>query len=153
MIFGARRDGGLFNVHLESCRSMKQLVVAAGLLLLSVEPSIAQDKALGQQQAGPQKITAGTANIRPAKRVLADPQWAELKKQLLIFPKDKHISIVAISEDAEAQDFAEQIRKFLKENGFEVDDGVSEAMFKPPQGVVVRNKTDGSLELIIGPSQ
>jgi hypothetical protein len=146
--------GGLFNVHLESCRSMKQLLMAAGLLLLSVEPSVAQDKALDQQQAGPQAITTGTANIRPSKRVLADPQWAELKKQLLIFSKDKHISIVAISGDVESQDFAEQIREFLKENGFEVDSGVSEAVFNPaPQGLVVRNKADGSLELIIGPSK
>jgi hypothetical protein len=42
----------------------------------------------------------------------------------------------------------------LKENGFEVDDEVSEAVFKQArQGLVVRNKMDGSLELIIGPSQ
>jgi hypothetical protein len=133
---------------------MKQLLVAAGLLLLSVKPSMAQDKALDQQKAGPQAITAETANIRPTNRMLADPQWAELKRQLLIFPKDKHISIVAISGDVEDRDFAEQIREFLKENGFEVDDEVSEAVFKQArQGLVVRNKMDGSLELIIGPSQ
>jgi hypothetical protein len=115
---------------------------------------MAQDKALDQQKAGPQAITAEAANIRPTKRMLADPQWAELKRQLLIFPKDKHISIVAISGDVEDRDFAEQIREFLKENGFEVDDEVSEAVFKQArQGLVVRNKMDGSLELIIGPSQ
>ncbi len=99
-------------------------------------------------------ITAGTVNIGPQPRSLANPNTDELKKQILReLPRDKPIVIQAVMSDTESMSFAEEIHAFLKSNGFQLDGEVVYAMFVSPlKGLFMRDE-GAKFKLIVGANQ
>lgn len=97
------------------------------------------------QQGG---ITAGTVNISPQERKLTQGLIAQLET-LLKDHKTNKIDIVAVLGDQEAYQFATQIDKYLKSQGY-LTDGVSQAVFSEP--VLGQNIEFGTdvVKIIIG---
>lgn len=88
-------------------------------------------------------ITAGTVNVGLTPRSLSQPRFDGLKKQILSsLPKDKPVTVVAVMGDTEAFSFADEILKYLKENGFDAN-GVDQAVFiQPIKGLQVQHEKD-----------
>lgn len=102
------------------------------------------------QQGG---ITAGTVNIGPQRRTLSDPAFEKMRTQLLEMPRDKKIFLMATTGDTETIEFRDQILQFMKSNGFPIaDDTVGYSVWNRPfRGVNRQDKSDGTIELQIGP--
>lgn len=68
-------------------------------------------------------------------------------------PKDKPITVMALMNDAEAIEFAQEIHTFMKNNGFQMKepDGISQGAFSGPvKGLQKRDEKDGGITFIIG---
>ncbi|MGO9867041.1 MAG: hypothetical protein ACLPJY_05115 [Rhodomicrobium sp.] len=102
-----------------------------------------------QGQSGNNTIIQG-----PIPRHLSDPRADSLKIQILReIPKDKPITVMALMNDAEAIEFAQEIHTFMKNNGFQMKepDGISQGAFSGPvKGLQKRDEKDGSITFIIG---
>lgn len=99
------------------------------------------------QQGG---ITAGQVNIGLPPRRLAETQKQDLRGKL---PRSKRIRVMAVMGDEEAFIFAQQIRDFLAQDGYDVS-GIDRAMFdRPVVGHGIRPRDDGTLEVIVGARQ
>lgn len=97
------------------------------------------------QQGG---ITAGQININSSQqRHLSEA----MKKQLEVY-KDKRIIVKSTFGDAESYQFAEEIKEYLKQNGFNVDLSLSSQDFfeKPIAGQEIFDNKDGLIYLYIG---
>jgi hypothetical protein len=58
--------------------------------------------------------------------------------------------ITAVMGDQEAFQFAEQIKEYLSSQGWKVD-GVDQAVYsKPVVGQIIKPRSDGKVEIIIG---
>jgi len=98
------------------------------------------------QQGG---ITAGEVNIGKTPRIF-NQQVALALQAHLPSEKDKTIVITAVMGDQEAFQFAEQIKEYLSSQGWKVD-GVDQAVYsKPVVGQIIKPRSDGKVEIIIG---
>jgi len=94
------------------------------------------------------KTYTGTVNFGPQERKLTQGLIAQLET-LLKDHKTNKIDIVAVLGDQEAYQFATQIYKYLKSQGY-LTDGVSQAVFSEP--VLGQNIEFGTdvVKIIIG---
>ena len=144
-----------------SRRAAMRLSAALCAMLMCVEAVMAQPNgpAINQEPGGALPfgqqggITAGTVNIGPQRRVLADESFVEMRNQLLALPRDRKISFIATMGDTETIEFRNQITEFMRSNGFKFDDrDIAHAVWsKPFHGVKLVDRPDGSIQLQIGP--
>jgi len=97
-------------------------------------------------------MTAGEINIGNVPRVF-DEQVASALNQNLPSDKNEPIEITCVMGDQEAFQFAEQIKRYLLSEGWDVT-GVTRAMFSNPiSGQIIERKPDGGIKIIIGGNQ
>ena len=73
-----------------------------------------------------------------------------MKLQLNGLTKDKKILIKAVLNNEEAYAFAEETRVYLKNQGFHVDNEVTQSLFIPPAVGESINIMENLIEIIIG---
>lgn len=98
------------------------------------------------QQGG---ITAGEVNIGPQPRNLNSDLQTQLRSQL---PSGKKVSVTAVMGDGEAFQFAQQVKDFLIDQGYEVS-GVNQAIFAQPVMGQNIERGDDEYKVIIGTRQ
>jgi hypothetical protein len=87
-------------------------------------------------------ITAGTVHFSPPQRDLASDQFANLRRQLVELDREGgEWSIGASFSDPEAAEFARQICKFLRENGFDAVQAILPGFFAPGVSADIANRT------------
>lgn len=91
-------------------------------------------------------ITAGQVNIGSQPRQLNDNLRGQLRNAL---PRDKKVAVVSVMGDGEAFKFADEIKRFLEADGYNVS-GVDQAVYTGPVvGQNIQSRGDG-LEVVIG---
>ena len=105
------------------------------------------------QQGG---ITANQVNIgRPPPRDLRRASQAELDDILKVMEphRDKNIGVTVSVNDAETQNFANQLRVFLGDNGFRVGPGIAIGIFSAPQPPLsIDSRRENEATVIVGPN-
>lgn len=93
-------------------------------------------------------ITAGQVNIAPLARHLDDATIGQL--QSFMTDKNEKIVVTSVMGDSEAFQYANEISKFLKSNGYAKVDGVNQAIYSEPiQGQYINRDTLG-VHILIG---
>jgi hypothetical protein len=95
---------------------------------------------------GNNNINCNSFNFGPQKRALDSPEAEPLRKTLKELPQDKDYTVTTLMGDAEAAEFAQQVRNFLFNTQHRVS-RVALASFSPSKGV----RISGTV-ISVGPS-
>jgi hypothetical protein len=114
-------------------------------------PPLTSNNTIGNISGNQGIITLGqTGNnyLGNTPRRLADPRAAAVKADLLSLPRGKTVKVISVGGDSESIQFADDIVKFLEQNGFSVL--ISQNYFLGPMKGLHRRDTTDEVDLTIG---
>lgn len=159
---------GIINVTPPKNNKKRHSIIAVIMLILAILTFFGVDQMFGKDKIPDEVynvesinqsggITAGkieNLNIGSSPRKLTAGMAKQLGEELAS-DKEKEITVSAMMGDAEAINFAYEIKDYLKTNGWNVGTDMTihflMASIQQPRSLEIIDKEDGNIDLIVGP--